>query len=40
MNIVAHDITRHGYNSNSGSTWVDESPSFLLQPLLDDVTDM
>jgi hypothetical protein len=40
MNRVAHDIARHSYNLNSRCNWVDEPPSFLLQPLLDDVTIM
>jgi ribonuclease HI len=37
-NKVAHDIARHCFRSRISCTWVDEPPSFLLQPLLHDVT--
>jgi ribonuclease HI len=38
MNNVAHTIARSCFNSKADCNWLDEPPSFLLQPLLDDVT--
>jgi hypothetical protein len=38
INNVAHSIARSCFSSKSDCTWVDEPPSFLLQPLLHDVT--
>jgi ribonuclease HI len=38
MNRVAHDIARFSFSSRADCNWVDEPPSFILQPLLDDVT--
>jgi hypothetical protein len=38
MNKVTHDIPRFSLSSKTDCNWVDELPSFLLQPLLDDVT--
>jgi ribonuclease HI len=37
-NEVAHSLARFCFDVKSDCTWVDEPPSFLLQPLLDDVT--
>jgi hypothetical protein len=34
INIVAYDIVRHCFRSRT-CTWVDEPPSFFLQPLHD-----
>jgi ribonuclease HI len=38
INKVAHDTARFCIESRTDCNWVDEPPSFLLQPLLDDVT--
>jgi hypothetical protein len=38
INKVAHDTARFCLESRTDCNWVDEPPSFLLQPLLDDVT--
>jgi hypothetical protein len=37
-NQVAHELARVSSSSGRSCTWVDEPPSFLLQPLLHDVT--
>lgn len=37
-NKVAHSLARECFNSKLSCNWVDEPPSFLLQPLLNDVT--
>jgi hypothetical protein len=37
FNIVAHEIARECFSSQISCNWIDELPSLLLQPLLDDV---
>jgi hypothetical protein len=38
INMVAHGLARVCFNSRISCNWVEESPSFLLQSLLNDVT--
>jgi ribonuclease HI len=37
-NQVAHELARVSFSSGSSCTWVDESPSFILSKLVNDVT--
>jgi hypothetical protein len=37
-NIAAHELARNSFSLKSSCNWVDKSPSFLRQTLLDDVT--
>jgi hypothetical protein len=37
-NKVAHELARFCFSSRSSCNWVDESPSFLLEKLINDVT--
>jgi ribonuclease HI len=39
INKVAHELARSYFMSSTGCNWVDEPPSFLLEKLLNDVTE-
>jgi ribonuclease HI len=40
LNSIAHLIASNSLSSRTSCSWVEEPPSFILQPLLDDVTIM
>jgi hypothetical protein len=37
-NAAAHEFARNSFSSNTSYNWVDESLSFFVQTLLNDVT--
>jgi hypothetical protein len=37
-NVVAHELAKHAFTSNSSCNWFEESPSFIFLALANDVT--